>query len=79
VSDRVRFRLADHDGGNGGEGGYSMIRTGYRFHLSGPDRDVRRLTCPGVLADPAFADPPTLAEIAAALGGVATLRVQGTD
>jgi len=56
-----------------------MIRTGYRFHLSGPDRDVRRLTCPGVLADPAFADPPTLAEIAAALGGVATLRVQGTD
>jgi hypothetical protein len=64
-----RLRLAGHDGGNGN----AMIRTGYQFELRGSDPDVRRLTCLGALADPAFADPPTLADIDQALGNLATL------
>lgn len=67
------FRLAGHDGGNGN----AMIRTGYQFDLQGEDPDVRRLTCLGVLADPAFADPPTLADIDAALGTAASLSIRG--
>jgi hypothetical protein len=65
-------RLAGHDGGDGGDGN-AMIRSGYQFDLRGNDPDVRRLTCLGALADPAYADPPTLADIDAALGTVATL------
>lgn len=67
------FRLAGHDGGDGN----AMIRTGYQFNLQGEDTDIRRLTCLGVLADPAYADPPTLADIDAALGTAATLTRRG--
>lgn len=38
--------------------------------------DVRRLDCGGAFDDPFDADPPTLQEIAAALGGYATLVVK---
>jgi hypothetical protein len=71
--DRVRFRFAGH--GDGGDG-QSMIQTGYRFYLAGDNPDLWRLTCLGVLADPPWADPPSLAEIQAALGPVATLDIR---
>ncbi len=66
-------RLAGQDGGDGNQ----MIRTGYRFRLSREGTDVRSLTCLGVMDDPAFAYPPTLAEIDRTLGEVATLRQPG--
>ena len=71
---RIRFRLADHDS----DGGYSMIQTGYHFWLEGQDRNVKRLTCLGVLNDPAVAYPPTIEEIGAALGRWATLELSAT-
>jgi hypothetical protein len=66
-----QLRPASQDGGDGNQ----MIRSGYRFTLSGEDPEVKRLTCLGVLDDPAFAYPPTLAEIRAALGSLATLEL----
>lgn len=72
-----RLRLAGQDGGDGGDGN-AMIRTGYRFDLEGENPDVRRLTCLGPLDDPAFAYPPTLEEIDAALGSIATLDTSGS-
>lgn len=37
--------------------------------------DIRNLTCRGVMTDPAWVEPPTLAEIREALGQYATLKV----
>jgi len=37
--------------------------------------DIRDLTCRGVMTDPVFVEPPTLAEIRAALGKYATIKV----
>lgn len=57
-------------------GGHSMIYEGWHLWLDHPDRpNVRRLTCRGVFADPADARPPSIDEIRAALGEVATLRL----
>ena len=71
---RIRFRLADHDS----DGGYAMIQTGYHLWLEGHDRNVKRLTCLGVLNDPAEAYPPTIQEIRDALGHWATLELSAT-
>lgn len=71
----VHFRLAGY--GDSGDGGYSMIRTGYHFWLEHGDRSgPTRLTCLGVLADPPEADPPSLTEIAEALGRLADLDLR---
>jgi hypothetical protein len=68
------LRFADYGGDDGG--GYSMIQTGFHLWLDDEaDANLMRLTCLGVLADPADAYPPTLAEIQAALGELATLDV----
>lgn len=68
-------RLADY----GGDGGDAMIQTGYHLWLDeGTDPNLMRLTCLGVLADPAQAFPPTLDEIRTALGRLATLEVAAT-
>jgi len=68
----VRFRLASSTDA----GGNPMIQEGYHFWLSkGPDPDVMRLTCLGMLDEMAWAKPPTLDEIREALGAVATLRL----
>ena len=75
-ADTIRFRLASH--GDSGDNGYSMIRTGFHFWLDHPDDPaLQRMTCLGILADPADADPPTLAEIDEALGTLATLQPAG--
>jgi hypothetical protein len=68
----VRFRLAGH----GDSGGSQMIRQGYHFWLDGShDPNLMRMTCLGRLDDPAYTRAPTLAEIRAVLGDVATLKV----
>lgn len=67
----VRFRLVGHDS----DGGYSMIRTGFHFWLDEDGSGPMRLTCLGVLADPADADPPTLEEIRQALGDLAAIDI----
>jgi hypothetical protein len=55
-----------------------MIRTGFHFWLDHPDDPaLQRMTCLGILADPADADTPTLAEIDEALGTLATLQPAG--
>ncbi len=61
----------------GGEvdSGLSDIFRGWHFWLHSPRQpDVIRLTCRGVFAAPWEAVPPTLEEIAEALGAVATLK-----
>jgi hypothetical protein len=74
--DAPAFRLADM-GGDGG--GYSMIQTGYHLWLDdGADQNLMRLTCLGILADPVDAYPPTVEDIRAALGALATLTVVST-
>jgi hypothetical protein len=74
ISGDIGFRLASY--GDSGDSGYSMIRTGYHFWLDNSGNpNLRRLTCLGVLADPPEADPPSLGEIGAALGGLATIEV----
>lgn len=69
----VRLRLAAAtDGGN------PMIQEGYHLYLAGgPDSNVMRLTCLGMLDDMWRSRPITLAEIRAALGAVATLELGG--
>jgi hypothetical protein len=55
-------------------GGTPLIQEGYHLWLEGgPDSDVMRLTCLGMLDDMWRARPPTLDEIRDALGDVATL------
>jgi hypothetical protein len=66
----VRLRLASAPDG----GGTPLIQEGYHLWLGGgPDADVMRLTCLGVLAEMWQAQPPTLEEIRVALGNLATL------
>ncbi|QVL49045.1 MAG: hypothetical protein KFB96_00425 [Thiocapsa sp.] len=68
----VRFQLAAH----GDSGGSQMIRPGYHFWLDDShDPNLLRMTCLGRLDDPAYTRAPTLAEIRAVLGDVATLKV----
>lgn len=71
----VRLRLASSPDG----GGNPMIQEGYHFWLSGPDANLMRLTCLGMLDDIVWAEPPTLVEIRAALGPVATLETPGAQ
>jgi hypothetical protein len=67
------WRLAE--GGIDG-GGPSMVYEGYHLWLENPQqRDVRRLTCRGAFADPWEAYPPSIDEMRAALGKIATLRL----
>lgn len=65
---RLRFASATDGGGT------PLIQEGYHLWLGGgPDPDVMRLTCLGMLDDMWRARPPTLVEIRAALGDLATL------
>jgi hypothetical protein len=58
------------------DGGASMVYEGYHLWLeSAAQPDVRRLSCRGVYAMPSDARPPSIVEIRAALGDVATLRL----
>jgi hypothetical protein len=67
----VRLRLASAtDGGN------PMIQEGYHLYLSGgPDPNVMRLTCLGMLDDMWRSKAITLEEIRTSLGSVATLEL----
>ncbi|MFB1490715.1 MAG: hypothetical protein AADX98_27220, partial [Thiocapsa sp. C3-3m] len=68
----VCFQLAGH----GDSGGSQMIRPGHHFWLDDShDPNLMRMTCLGRLDDPAYTRAPTLAEIRAVLGDVATLKV----
>jgi hypothetical protein len=74
----AELRLAGGDYGYDG-GGYSMIQTGFHLWLDdSANPDLMRMTCLGVLADPAESYPPTVAEINAALGKLARLDVLST-
>lgn len=65
-----RLLLASSVGGGGGP----LIQEGYHLWLGdGPDPEVTRLTCLGMLDEMSRARPPTLAEIRVALGDLATL------
>ncbi len=69
----VRLRLAATT-----DGGSPMIQEGYHLYLTGgPDPNVMRLTCLGMLNDMWKSKAITLAEIRAALGTVATLDLAG--
>ncbi|MGB5835299.1 MAG: hypothetical protein WBG92_25390 [Thiohalocapsa sp.] len=75
--DAATLRFADY--GGDGDGGNQMIQTGFHLWLDDrADPNLMRLTCLGVLADPAEAYPPTVEEIRAALGGLATLEILST-
>jgi hypothetical protein len=53
-----------------------LIQEGYHLWLAdGPDPDVMRLTCLGMLDEMWRARPPTLDEVRAALGELATLEL----
>lgn len=68
----VRLQLASSTDG----GGTPLIQEGYHLWLSGPsDSNVMRLTCLGMLDDMWRARAPTLAEVHAALGAIATLEL----
>lgn len=68
----VRFQLASATDG----GGNPLVQEGYHLWLSGAaDPNVMRLTCLGMLDDMWRARAPTLAEIRAALGDLATLEL----
>jgi hypothetical protein len=68
----VRLQLASSTDG----GGNPLIQQGYHLWLSGPsDSNVMRLTCLGMLDDMWRARAPTLAEVRAALGALATLEL----
>jgi hypothetical protein len=71
----VRLRLASATS----DGGSPMIQEGYHLYLTdGPDANVMRLTCLGMLDDMWKARAITLAEIRASLGAVATLELAGS-
>ena len=77
--DALALRLAGMGGDGGGDGGYSMIQTGFHLWLDdSADPNLMRLTCLGILADPVDASPPTLEDIRTALGQLATLTVVST-
>jgi len=59
-----------------GDDGPSMIFEEVRMVLrSEKPTDIRELACRGVLTDPGWVEPPTLAEIREALGKHATIKV----
>ena len=59
-----------------GDEGPSMIFEEVRMALrSDKPTDIRELACRGVLTDPQWVEPPTLAEIREALGKHATIKV----
>lgn len=61
--------------GVGIDGGSSSYYQGYHFWLSSVAQpDVRRMSCLGVFAQPYELYPPTVEEIAQALGGIAEIR-----
>jgi len=70
----VRFQLAQSTDGGGGT---PLIQEGYHLWLRGPDTNVMRLTCLGMLDDMWRARAITVEEIRAALGTVATLEIAG--
>ena len=71
----IRLRLAQSPDG----GGNPMVQEGYHFWLEGgPDDNLMRMTCLGLLEDLSEAVPPTRAEIHAALGEIATLELSTT-
>lgn len=71
----VRLQLASSTDG----GGNPLIQEGYHLWLSGlSDPNVMRLTCLGMLDDMWRARAPTLAEVRAALGTLATLELSDT-
>jgi hypothetical protein len=68
----VRFQLAGH----GDSGGSQMVRPGYHLWLDGShDPNLMRMTCLGRLDAPAYTRAPTLSEIRAVLGDLASLDV----
>ena len=70
---QVRFRLADMGGG-----GTPMIYEGYHLWLESEDQpNVMRLTCIGIFDEMWEARPPTIEEIRASLGRLATLEIPG--
>ncbi|AFL75574.1 hypothetical protein [Thiocystis violascens] len=71
---QVRFQLASQ----GDSGGSQMVRFGYHFWLDArQDPNLMRLTCLGRHDAPASTRPPTLVEIQAVLGDLATLELAG--
>ncbi|MEY6434141.1 hypothetical protein ABC977_17210 [Thioalkalicoccus limnaeus] len=75
VPSAVAWRLADY-GADSDSGGNPMIREGYHLWLGGlVDPNLMRLTCLGLFDDAATAKPPTLTEMRAALGGLATIDI----
>jgi hypothetical protein len=73
--DMRTFRFASVGGGDG-DGGHSMIQTGFHLWLDDDmDANLMRLTCLGILADPYAAYPPTIEDIRTALGRLATLTI----
>ena len=58
-----------------GSDGSASYYDGYHFWLASPSQPgVMRMTCYGVFAQPHDLEPPTLADIRAALGEIATIR-----
>ncbi|AGA32710.1 hypothetical protein TVNIR_1026 [Thioalkalivibrio nitratireducens DSM 14787] len=63
-------------GGIGGDSGYNRTWQGYHLWLASENQpDVRRLTCAGIYGEPRDAKPPSINEMRAALGTVASLRL----
>lgn len=60
------------------DGGAPMVYEGWHLWLESPRQPgVRRLSCRGVFADVAEAEPPSIREIREALGGLASLVIAG--
>lgn len=77
IEHRVEYRFA---GIGGGGGGTPMIYEGYHLWFDSPDQpNVMWMTCIGIFADMWEARPPTIAEIRASLGKLATLELAGTS
>ena len=70
AAEPIRVASSQDDGGN------SMVYQGYHLWLENPEQpNVRRLSCRGVFDDLGQANPPSIDEIRAALGEVATLHL----
>lgn len=57
------------------DSGGMMVYQGYHLWLGGPDPNLMRLSCRGVLADLSEARPPSIQEIRQALGDLASLEL----
>ncbi len=74
--ERLKLRLAGMDGGDGGT---PMIYEGYHFWFERTEQpNLMRMTCIGVFDDMWEAKPPTITEIRASLGNLATLELATT-